>query len=168
MELFTLGIGNYTEDDVKEAARAFTGWPPRETTSSSFRRNQHDDEHKTFLGRRPATSTPTTSCAILVRQPATARFLARKLFRFFVYDDARAGGRSIAWRHVHASSGSTSRAGRGDPALAGVLVRASIPRADQEPVELVVGSLKALGVTGAAAGARCCGAWARICSTRPT
>src|SRR6187549_10675 len=51
MELFTMGRGNYTEDDVKEAARAFTGWGFNQQGEFVFRRNQHDDGTKTVLGK---------------------------------------------------------------------------------------------------------------------
>ena len=51
MELFTLGRGNYTENDVKEAARAFTGWGYGPQGDFLSRPNQHDDGSKTFLGQ---------------------------------------------------------------------------------------------------------------------
>ena len=51
MELFTLGAGNYTENDIKEAARAFTGWGFNLQGEFVFRKNQHDDGSKTFLGK---------------------------------------------------------------------------------------------------------------------
>src|SRR5207253_8449180 len=50
MELFTLGIGNYSEDDIKQSARAFTGWT-HDGDEYVFRRNDHDDASKTFMGR---------------------------------------------------------------------------------------------------------------------
>jgi len=83
LELFTMGIGNYTEDDVKEAARAFTGW----TFAGNefvFRREQHDDGLKTFLGRTGRWDG-TDIIDIVFEQPATARFLPRKLWEFFAY-----------------------------------------------------------------------------------
>lgn len=83
MELFTLGIGHYTERDVKEAARAFTGW----TFAGSefvFRRNQHDDGVKTFLGRT-GTWDGGDVIDIIFEQPAAARFLPRKLWEYFAY-----------------------------------------------------------------------------------
>jgi uncharacterized protein (DUF1800 family) len=90
MELFTLGIGNYTEQDVRESARAFTGWSfARERDGSgSFvdRRNQHDDGTKTFLGRS-GNFSGADIVRIIFEQPAAARFFARKLLAFFVYSD---------------------------------------------------------------------------------
>jgi len=83
LELFTMGIGNYTEQDVKEAARAFTGWTFFANTFV-FRRDQHDDGTKTFLGRT-GNWDGTDIIDIIFEQPATARFLPRKLWEFFAY-----------------------------------------------------------------------------------
>ena len=83
LELFTMGIGNYTEQDIKEAARAFTGW----TFAGNdfvFLRNQHDDAPKTFLGRT-GNWDGTDIINIVFEQTATARFLPRRLWEFFAY-----------------------------------------------------------------------------------
>ena len=85
MELFTMGIGNYTEQDIKEAARAFTGWT-FVGNEFVFRRDQHDDGSKTFLGRT-GNWDGTDISDIIFEQPATARFLPRKLFEFFAYQN---------------------------------------------------------------------------------
>lgn len=84
MELFTLGIGNYTEHDVKEAARAFTGW---QTAAGAFKFNKglHDGGAKTVLGTSGALNGDDV-VRILVAQPATAKFIARKLIKFYVFD----------------------------------------------------------------------------------
>jgi uncharacterized protein (DUF1800 family) len=88
MELFTLGIGNYTEQDVKEAARAFTGWTvnPRRSPDFVFNARQHDNDSKTFLGVT-GNLNGDDIIDIIFTQPAHGKFVARKLFRFFVYDD---------------------------------------------------------------------------------
>jgi hypothetical protein len=86
MELFTLGLGNYTENDVKSAARAFTGWTLDKNQAFVFREKQHDDDPKTFLGRTGNFGGEDV-VAIVVQQPAHARFLSRKLLEFFVYSD---------------------------------------------------------------------------------
>src|SRR5207245_1160627 len=83
MELFTLGVGNFGEQDVKEAARAFTGWTFA-ANEFVFRRNQHDDGLKTFLGRT-GTFDGTDVIEIIFAQPAADRHLPRKLFEFFAY-----------------------------------------------------------------------------------
>ncbi len=82
MELFTLGIGNYTEDDVKEAARSLTGW----TIASSdftFQEARHDDTEKMVLGNRGNFSGDDL-LSMLVEHPATARRIAWRICRTFM------------------------------------------------------------------------------------
>ncbi len=90
MELFTLGVGNYTEQDVREVARAFTGWALDRSNPEApawyFNQNQHDSGLKTILGQTGAF-TGDDAIDIIVRQPAAARFISTKLFRFFAYPD---------------------------------------------------------------------------------
>ncbi|MDQ7843113.1 MAG: DUF1800 domain-containing protein [Armatimonadota bacterium] len=83
LELFTMGVGHYTEQDVREAARAFTGWT-FVGNEFVFRRDQHDDGVKTFLGRT-GNWDGTDIIDIIFEHPATARFLPRKLWAFFAY-----------------------------------------------------------------------------------
>lgn len=102
MELFSLGIGNYTEDDVKACARAFSGWTINNATYMSVRASRdsiwphgrldwqfvylpedHDDSPKTFLGHTGRFNGDDI-IDIIVRQPACAWFVARKLYDFFV------------------------------------------------------------------------------------
>lgn len=85
MELFCLRVGNYTEDDIREMARAFTGW---EIRKGKFLVNdrQHDDGTKTFLGQSGAFKGED-AVRIVLEQPATARFIARKLTRYLVCDE---------------------------------------------------------------------------------
>jgi uncharacterized protein (DUF1800 family) len=86
MELFTIGIGNYTDADVKQAARAFTGYSLNAEKSFVFQPNQHDTGDKTFLGETKNWDADDV-LATLVRHPATARFISTKLFKYFVYDN---------------------------------------------------------------------------------
>lgn len=86
MELFCLGIGNYSEHDIKEAARAFTGWELRHD-QFRFNRYQHDAGQKTLLGQTGAW-TGDDVLRILLGQPAAGRFFVRKLFRYFVSETA--------------------------------------------------------------------------------
>jgi len=84
MELFTLGQGQYTETDVKEAARAFTGHSiDPETGLFLYRPRLHDGEAKTVLGR-PGVQTGEDVIDVVLAQPATARFIVGKLWREFV------------------------------------------------------------------------------------
>lgn len=85
MELFTLGIGNYSEDDVKAAARAFTGWSLDKERQYLFNAKDHDDSQKTYLGQT-GTFNGDDVVNILSAHPATAKFLVTKLARFFVSD----------------------------------------------------------------------------------
>lgn len=83
MELFTIGRGHYTETDVKEAARAFTGWGFNLKGEFVFRRGQHDTGIKTVLGKTGRFDGDAVLDTLL-EQRQTARFIARKLYRFLV------------------------------------------------------------------------------------
>lgn len=83
MELFTIGRGNYTENDVKEAARAFTGWSSSLQGEFVFRRGQHDYDEKNFFGKTGYFDGDDIIEMILEREE-TAVFIAGKVFRFFV------------------------------------------------------------------------------------
>ena len=85
MELFTLGRGNYTETDVKEGARAFTGWGSDYQDNFKFREREHDAGSKTFLGGT-GNFTGEDVLKIILEQPAAATFLVTKIYRFFVND----------------------------------------------------------------------------------
>jgi uncharacterized protein (DUF1800 family) len=87
MELFTVGIGNYTEQDIRESARAFTGYRVDMTTQQfRFAPFQQDRRPKTFMGKT-ANLNGDDIVDILVSKPACAQFIGRKLWRFFVEDD---------------------------------------------------------------------------------
>ncbi len=101
LELFSMGVGmdgqaNYSEDDVKECARAFTGWTitnaiprypyGRYESQFIFNSDDHDDGEKTFLGET-GNFGGEEIINIIARQPATARFIARHLYNFFVADE---------------------------------------------------------------------------------
>jgi uncharacterized protein (DUF1800 family) len=86
MELFSLGVGNYTEPDVREAARAFTGWHTS-NAGFTFQPRLHDDGSKTVLTRTGNWSGDDI-LRIVLDQPAAARFLVRKLYRYFISESA--------------------------------------------------------------------------------
>ena len=96
LELFSMGVGNYSEDDIKEASRAFTGWTigpkiPRNPLGRfywnfEYRPEDHDDGEKTFLGHI-GNFDGQDIIDIVVKQPATARFLSRHLYNYFVADE---------------------------------------------------------------------------------
>jgi uncharacterized protein (DUF1800 family) len=85
MELFTLGIGNYSEQDVKEGARAFTGWA-HDAGDFIFRKGLHDDGTKTFLGVT-GNLNGDDAIDVILSKPACGKFIAGKLFRYFAHDD---------------------------------------------------------------------------------
>ena len=83
MELFTMGVGNYTETDVGEAARALTGWIVS-GKKAEFRNSRHDKGEKNFLGQT-GTFNDQDIVNIIFSQPVTAEFICRKLYQAFVY-----------------------------------------------------------------------------------
>ncbi|MCH7606240.1 MAG: DUF1800 domain-containing protein [Chloroflexi bacterium] len=110
LELFSLGVGmdghaNYSEDDVKVCAQAFTGWTihnaipryPYGRYESNFVYNpdDHDDSEKTFLGQTGRWNGEDV-IDIIAKQPAVARFIARHLYNFFVADEPQVP----AWQTV--------------------------------------------------------------------
>ena len=105
LELFTMGVGNYTEDDVRQSSRAFTGWNIHNSDFHAVRTNQdsvwpygridwqyeyrpedHDNGEKQFLGQ-VGDHNGEDVIDIICRHPATARFIARHLYNFFVADE---------------------------------------------------------------------------------
>lgn len=105
LELFSMGVGNYTEDDVKECSRAFTGWTIANTRymvlraqrdsiwpygrlgwQFEYRPEDHDDGEKEFLGETGVFNGEDI-VEIICAQPATARFISRHMYHFFVADE---------------------------------------------------------------------------------
>ena len=84
MELFTMGVGNYTETDVRESARALTGWYVARDGSVSFRPAAHDNGSKTFLGHTGNLGLEDI-VDIILAHPATPRYISTRLFQFFVH-----------------------------------------------------------------------------------
>lgn len=85
MELFTMGRGNYTEEDVKESARAFTGWGFNLKGEFVERPFLHDNGNKTFLGKT-GNFDGDDIIDILLEQKQTAKFITQKIYRYFVND----------------------------------------------------------------------------------
>ncbi|MSQ06563.1 MAG: DUF1800 family protein, partial [Dehalococcoidia bacterium] len=104
LELFSMGVGNYTETDVRECSRAFTGWTftpklPRGPLGRfdwffEYRDEDHDDTDKTFLGRTGRFNGEDI-IDIICQETATIRFLARHLYNFFVADEAQVPAWSV-------------------------------------------------------------------------
>jgi len=87
MELFTIGRGHYTETDVKEAARAFTGWGASIKGEFIIRENQHDDGNKSFFGKS-GNFNGDDILQILLDQKQTATYITRKIYKYFVNEEA--------------------------------------------------------------------------------
>jgi len=85
MELFTMGRGNYTENDVKEGSRAFTGWGFNRLGEFVFRPRLHDNGIKTFLGKT-GNFNGNDILNIILEHKATSRHITDKIYRFFVND----------------------------------------------------------------------------------
>jgi uncharacterized protein (DUF1800 family) len=146
MELFALGLGNYTEDDVKEAARAFTGWTVDKNGAAVFLPNRHDDGDKTFLGHSGAFGADDV-IAIIVSQPIHQRFIAHKLLEFFVYSDPEPE-LIEATAQVYALSGLDIAKTVGTILRSNVFYSTRAYRAlPKSPIELAIGTLRYLGVT---------------------
>ena len=113
LELFSMGIGNYSEDDIKEASRAFTGWTLKNAEYMSmramkdsiwpygriawhfeFRESDHDGDVKEFLGERGAFGGDEI-VEIICKQEATARFICSRLFQFFAADEIGEEGERV-------------------------------------------------------------------------
>lgn len=145
MELFTLGEGNYTEKDIKEAARAFTGWSVDPARKFLFRRGNHDQGVKTVLGRS-GNFNGDDVLAILLDQPACAPYIAGKIFRFFVGvdpDEARKKELGQVFRDQNFEIQALLRTilkspEFWDPAHRGIQIKS--------PVDLLVGTIRALGL----------------------
>ena len=147
MELFTLGVGNYTEGDVKEVARAFTGY---EVMGDAFRfdHSQHDTGTKSFLGRS-GDFGGDEAIRIILDQPAASQFIARKLIRFFVFDEPAAPDALVEpiakdLREHGFQIGPVVQRILGSNVF---FSDHAIGQKVRSPVELVVGLLRALGGT---------------------
>ncbi len=154
MELFSLGVGNYTEQDVREGARAFTGWRvPRQRVDDVaytlqqpvYLARRFDDGYKTFLGESGYFGADDV-IDIIVKQPASAQFIVRKLFSFFVFpgpsDDDIAPFVEIYQNGGQQIGPVVEAMLRSDVFYSPQAYRAII----KSPTEYAVGAIKALGL----------------------
>ncbi len=86
MELFTLGRGNYSERDIKEVARAFTGWDSNFKGEFIFRENQHDDGEKTIFGKT-GNFKGEDIIKMILQKKETAQFITTKIYKHFVNEN---------------------------------------------------------------------------------
>ncbi len=153
MELFSLGIGNYTEQDIRQSARAFTGWVvPRNPSGADlfsygepvFRQERFDNGSKTFLGKS-GNFRPDDIVDTITEQPASAKYIAGRLFAFFIYpgpDDKTLQPFVDTYLKSNKSIGATVEAMlRSDVMYSPQAYRAIV----RSPVEYIVAAVKALG-----------------------
>jgi uncharacterized protein (DUF1800 family) len=148
-ELFTMGVGNYSEKDVQESARAFTGWtftgPSKKAPNAKlqfvFQRKQHDDGNKTILGQQ-GNLTGEDVVRIAVAYPSTATFLATKLLKFYVSSNPKpedVAALAAVW---------TSSRGNLKEVLTTLFTSSSFYAAKNQivksPLDFVIGSVRAL------------------------
>ena len=145
MELFTMGVGNYSEKDVREGARAFTGWNYVDL-QFVVHKEQHDDGPKTFLGST-GNFDGVDVMDIILKQPVTSRFIAGKIYRFFV--------RQELTPEVQEKLGAVLRSNNYNiaPLLETIFLSrdfyspASVGTQIKSPVQLAISTYKKLGLT---------------------
>ncbi len=166
LELFSMGIGHYTEQDIKECARAFTGWTLKNAEYMAMRASKdsiwpysrinwhfeyrdwdHDDGEKTFLGETGRFNGEDI-IDIIARQEATARFVSQRLFQFFAADEIDADGDAV----VEAMMQSYFDSGYEIRALLRTLFHSNYFKSEsaryarvKAPVELLVGAIRLAG-----------------------
>jgi uncharacterized protein (DUF1800 family) len=144
LELFTMGVGNYSERDVREAARAFTGWT-NDVLTYKFDVAQHDFGEKTFLGRTGAFNGEDI-IRIILEQPVTGEFVAAKLYRYFVREEIPAAVKVQLGREFRESGY------RVKPLLKRIFLSkdfyssASYATQIKSPVDLVISTYKKMGL----------------------
>jgi len=145
MELFTMGVGNYSEKDVREAARAFTGWNYVDL-KFVVNKDQHDDSQKTFLGAT-GNFDGVDVIDIILKQPATSRFIAGKIYRYFVRQELTSEVQDNLGTMLRASNYNVA------PLLETIFLSrdfyssASVGTQIKSPVQLAISTYKKLGLT---------------------
>ena len=150
MELFTLGLGHYTQQDVYEAAAALTGWHVKGSTSRYLPRD-HNDLTKTFLGQTGNFDYKDV-VRILANHPATPWFICRKLFTFFVYENPTSDDlRPLVDTYVQSghNMGQVMRTLLLSPQFSSTKAYRSRVKS---PVEYIAGAYRALNVQGSGDG----------------
>jgi uncharacterized protein (DUF1800 family) len=145
LELFTMGVGNYGEQDVREAARSFTGWT-NDVLAFKFDAEQHDFGSKVFLGKT-GTWNGEDIIDLILQQPVTAEFMAAKLYRYFVREELSDRTRAVLGRTLR-SSGYELR-----PVLKQIFLskdfysNPSVATQIKSPVVLTISTYRKLGLT---------------------
>jgi uncharacterized protein (DUF1800 family) len=144
LELFSMGVGNYSERDVREAARAFTGWT-NDVLAYKFDAEQHDFGEKTFLGRTGPLNGEDIIDTILA-QPVTGEFVAGKLYRYFVREDISSEVKADLGRSFRASGYQIKPLIRRMLLSRDFYSAPSVATQIKSPVHLVVSTYKKMGL----------------------
>ena len=145
MELFTMGVGNYTEQDIKEAARAFTGWNYNDLRFV-INPQQHDDDEKTILSRT-GRFTGEQVIDILLAQPVTAEYVAGKLYRYFVREDLSPAFQQRLGKLLRDSNYDIAAFMETLLLSKDFYSQASVATRIKPPVELLISTYKKMGLT---------------------
>ena len=147
LELFTMGVGNYTERDIREASRAFTGWT-NDVLEFRVDREKHDAGIKEFLGQRGAFDGDDI-VDIILAQPVTAEFISTKIYRFFVREAPSAIAKTRLARIFREADYDLK------PLLRAIFLSRdfysapSVATQIKSPVQLLVSTYRKLGLAGA-------------------
>ena len=146
MELFCLGEGNYTEQDIRELARCFTGWEVR-NRAYRFNKYQHDFGKKSFLGTQGAL-TGQQAVAHVISTPAASLFIARKLVKYYVMDEPAAADELLAPLAQRLRKDQFQIRGTLEMIFRSNLFYSehAVARKIKSPVELVVGIMRGLSI----------------------
>ena len=144
LELFSMGVGNYSERDVREAARAFTGWT-NDALTYKFDAEQHDFGEKTFLGRTGPLNGEDIIDTILA-QSVTGEFVAGKLYRYFVREDISSEVKADLGRSFRVSGYQIKPLMRRMLLSKDFYSTPSIATQIKSPVHLVVSTYKKMGL----------------------
>lgn len=157
MELFTLGIGHYTEKDIQEAARAFTGWrygfgprllnegSPRRRDRFLFASAQHDTGDKTIFGKSGDLSGYDV-LDMLCDNPQTARYLTEKAWKWFAYEDGEAAVIDRIAKKYHESGLDNSVLFRSIMEAPEFYSEKSVRRLVKNPIDFAMATVRQLGV----------------------
>ena len=142
LELFCLGTGNYSEKDIKEIARCFTGWEIRRG-KFHFNERLHDKQSKSFLAAT-GNFDGNDAIKIILQQDAAPRFIARKLIRFFLFDDTEISDKLVAPVALHLRESGLDVRSTMKLILGSNLFFSehSVGRKIKSPIELAIGFLR--------------------------
>lgn len=146
LELFTLGEGRYSERDIKEAARSFTGWAiDRDTGAFRFYRRRHDGGMKTFMGRRGRFNGDQI-IEIVLKRPQVATYITRKAWRAFVSEMPNAREIKVIATRFRQSGYDIKTLMRGLLLSRAFWAEANRGRLFKSPIDLIVGTVRQFGV----------------------